>query len=714
LRRSIAFDLMRRMTLGKSPTSEDAFRSGSSFCQDHVSAASIYGLLYRESHRLFPDEAFADLFADIGRASVPPRIVSVVMVLQRLEGLSDREAADRITFDLRWKYAAGGLDFDYAGFVHTVLVDMRARLRRSERPNRIFETALEVAHEAGLIGRKRVLDSTALYDAVATQDTVTLIRSAIRALLRIVDEKLGAELRACCKRDDDYVAPGKPSCDWDDVQAREALVDALARDAYAILATLDGRTLTSEVMQAVKLVATVVGRDLEQRDDGMFRIARRVAKDRVISTVDPEARHGHKTAARGFDGYKGHIALDPDSEIITATTVTAGNASDGSVADALVADVLREPPAASPDVSVADVLVEDAPAADVLAAVPAASPDVSVVDALVQDVPAADVLAADVLAAVPAASPDVSVVDALVEDVPAADVLATAPAASPDVSIIDALVKDVLAADVLAAAPAASPDVSVVEDVPAADVLAAAPTASLDDSNADALVENVLAATDGAAPSSGTEFEIARATLPDEPQISGRPANAVAAIEIYGDSSYGTAEFVEAIEGAGAEANVKVQPPSAPEGKFAKDAFDVDLTNNTVRCPAGALVMIRPYGSDGTRLASFGAHCNSCTLRGQCTDGKDGRTIRVHPHEATLQRSRIRQRDPAWKARYRATRPKVERKFAHLMYRRHGGRRARMRGCARVTQDFALLGAAHNFRRLATLGVHYDGCTWRR
>ena len=103
---------------------------------------------------------------------------------------------------------------DYAGFVHTVLVDMRVRLRRSERPNRIFETGLEVAREAGLIGRKRVLDSTALYDAVATQDTVTLIRSAIRALLRIVDEKLGSELRSCCKRDDDYVAPGKPSCDW--------------------------------------------------------------------------------------------------------------------------------------------------------------------------------------------------------------------------------------------------------------------------------------------------------------------------------------------------------------------------------------------------------------------------------------------------------------------------------------------------------------------
>jgi len=688
---------MPDMTLGKSPTSEDAFRSGTSFCQEHVSETSIYGMLYRESHRLFPDEAFADLFADIGRASVPPRIVSVVMVLQRLEGLSDREAADRITFDLRWKYAAGGLDFDYAGFVHTVLVDMRARLRRSERPNRIFETALEVAHAAGLVGRKRVLDSTALYDAVATQDTVTMIRSAIRALLRIVDEKLGEELRSCCKRDDDYLAPGKPSCDWDDVQAREVLVDALARDAYAILAALDERTLTSEVMQAAKLVATVVGQDLEQRDDGMFRIARRVTKDRVISTVDPEARHGHKTAARGFDGYKGHIAIDPDSEIITATTVTAGNASDGSVAKVLVADVLPESHAVSPDASDADAL-----AANVLAEAPAASSTASDVDAL-----AANVLA-EAPAVSPAASPSASDADALIENVRATDVFAAVPAISPAASGAQEL-----AADELAKPPAASLDAGRAEEL-AADVLATAPTASLDGGNADALVVNVLAATDGSALSSSTESESAGGTLTDELQVAVRPADVVAPVEIYGDSSYGTAEFVEALEGAGAEANVKVQPPSAPAGKFAKDAFEVDLTNKTVRCPAGALVVIRPNGRDGAGLASFGAHCNGCALRGQCTDSKDGRAIRVHPHEATLQRSRIRQRDPAWRARYRATRPKVERKIAHLMYRRHGGRRARVRGCARVTHDFALLSAAHNFRRLATLGVHYDGRTWRR
>ena len=113
---------------------------------------SIYGVLHRECFELFPDEMFADLFTDVGRRSVPPMIVAVVMVLQRIEGLSDREAVERFAFDARWKYAAGGLDFDYPGFVHTVLVDMRARLARSDRPDRIFEVTLEAAKQAGLVG----------------------------------------------------------------------------------------------------------------------------------------------------------------------------------------------------------------------------------------------------------------------------------------------------------------------------------------------------------------------------------------------------------------------------------------------------------------------------------------------------------------------------------------------------------------------------------
>jgi transposase len=254
-----------RMTLGVSPKHDDMFHSSRAFCEERLDESSVFRFLADEGDRLFPDEAFADLFKTIGRRSVAPRIVAAVMVLQRLEGLSDREATERFIFDVRWKYAAG-VPSDFPGFVHTVLVDMRERLRHSDRPNRIFEIVLNLAKKAGFIGRKRVLDSTALYDAVATQDTVTLIRGAIRGVLRAanIEPALVAELRRALRRDDDYVAAGKPVCDWDDRDAREALIDGLARDGHALLAVLDGRTLAPALQQAVELLVTVTGQDLER------------------------------------------------------------------------------------------------------------------------------------------------------------------------------------------------------------------------------------------------------------------------------------------------------------------------------------------------------------------------------------------------------------------------------------------------------------------
>src|SRR6478609_1026235 len=268
------------MMLGTTPRQGDLFRSTVPFCAGRVPEDSIYSVLHREGFGLFPDSLFADLFTDVGRRCVPPMIVATVMVLQRVEGLSDREAVDRFAFDARWKYAAGGLDFDYPGFVHTVLVDMRARLARSDRPDRIFETVLEVAKAAGLVGRRRVLDSTALYDAVATMDTVTLVRSAIRGLFAVCGRDLECELRGLLGRDDDYRSAGKPVCDYEDPAARAALIDALARDAHALLAALEGRDLDEPVAQSVALLATVVGQDLEQDAGGRFVIVRGVAKDR--------------------------------------------------------------------------------------------------------------------------------------------------------------------------------------------------------------------------------------------------------------------------------------------------------------------------------------------------------------------------------------------------------------------------------------------------
>ena len=127
------------MTAGTTPKQADLWRGTASVCEGRVGQQSVWAVLYRQGDRLFADELFADLFAEVGRRSVPPRIVATVMVLQRLQGLSDREAVEAFSFDARWKYACGGLAFDYPGFSHTVLVDMRARLAASARPERIFE-----------------------------------------------------------------------------------------------------------------------------------------------------------------------------------------------------------------------------------------------------------------------------------------------------------------------------------------------------------------------------------------------------------------------------------------------------------------------------------------------------------------------------------------------------------------------------------------------
>lgn len=157
---------------------------GTGFVADRVAEDSIWAALARDGDRLFGDEMFADLFTSTGHRSVPPRIVTTVMVLRRWCGMSDREAVAAFEFDARFKFASGGLAFDSPGFAHTVVVDMCARLARSDQPRRIFDVVLAATRDAGVAGAKRALDSAPLYDAVATQDTVTMIRSAICQLLR--------------------------------------------------------------------------------------------------------------------------------------------------------------------------------------------------------------------------------------------------------------------------------------------------------------------------------------------------------------------------------------------------------------------------------------------------------------------------------------------------------------------------------------------------
>ena len=294
---------------------------------------SVFAFLAAHRSSLFPEEMFADLFPSRrGRPSVPAEVMASVITLQALHGLSDNETVDAVTFDLRWK-AACGLPITAGAFHSTTLTYWRRRLAASAQPNRIFEAVKAVVTATGaLSGRtRRALDSTILDDAVATQDTVTQLIGAIRRVRR---EVLGAAdvVAAHCTAHN-YDDPGKPAISWDDAAARAALVDALVGDAHRLLGHLPEQELGPRAAEAVALLALIAGQDVEPVDDsdgtdGRWRIAQRVAPDRVISSVDPEARHAHKTVHRRQDGFKAHVAVEPRTGIITDCALTKASGPD--------------------------------------------------------------------------------------------------------------------------------------------------------------------------------------------------------------------------------------------------------------------------------------------------------------------------------------------------------------------------------------------------
>ena len=302
-------------------------------CGALVREGSVYRFLAEHRLRLFGDGLFADLFGGRGRPSVPGSVIAVVMVLQALEGCSDREAIERLRCDVRWK-AAAGLGIDDEGFDASVLTLWRQRLRASERPERVFDAVREVAAECGALSKRtrRALDSTVLYDAVATQDTVTMIGAQIRRVRRLAPRAAALVLAH------DYDSRAKPVCDWGDPDERGWLIDELVSDAQRVLDALEGSELSDEQAQAAALLAVVAGQDVEAdpKVPGRWRIARRVAKGRVISTVDPEARHARKSRSQRRDGYKAHICAEPDTGLITAAELTTADTSDARVGPRLL------------------------------------------------------------------------------------------------------------------------------------------------------------------------------------------------------------------------------------------------------------------------------------------------------------------------------------------------------------------------------------------
>ena len=301
-----------------------------------VPAGSMFAFLAAHRAEVFPDADYADLFAPpgVGRPSLPATRMAAVLTLQVLHDYSDRETAEAARFDVRWK-AAIGAPLDDPGFDPSSLVYWRNRIAKSQRPHRISDAVRKIVEETGVLKgrRRRAVDSTILADAVATQDTVTQLVAAIRKVAREVPG--AAEQIAAVCTGHDYSRPGKPAIDWDDPAAKDALVSALVNDANAVVAALQDRDLEERAASALALLALVAGQDVEPAEgsdgtDGRWRIARKVAGDRVISTVDPDARHTRKSPEARRDGYRAHLAADPETGIITDEKLTRAAGTENS------------------------------------------------------------------------------------------------------------------------------------------------------------------------------------------------------------------------------------------------------------------------------------------------------------------------------------------------------------------------------------------------
>jgi transposase len=305
---------------------------------------SFFALLAEHGHRIVRDEDFAACYSSTrGRPSIPPSLLAKVLLLQHRTGASDEQAMEAIAWDLRWKVALG-LAVDHQGWHPTSLTKFRARLLLHGKERVALEATLRLAGELGMLaGRpEQIIDSTPMLGAAATQDTVRLVRHGVR---KLVDAVAAIDERAGERLDDglefDYARPSdKPDCRWREKTERERMLTRVAQDAERALVAVehaDGLLADERIGEAHRLLRELVGQDFDVDSDGVPRLHRGTRSDRIISTVDPEMRHGRKSQHQRFDGYKlSAAATNTPEPLITAVEVAPACEQDGPQAKHLI------------------------------------------------------------------------------------------------------------------------------------------------------------------------------------------------------------------------------------------------------------------------------------------------------------------------------------------------------------------------------------------
>ena len=312
-------------------------------CAHLIDKKSFYAKMRKFADKIITDDDFADIYClDNGRSSVPPARLTKVLILETYENLSDREALEMLRFNIKGKYALD-VPIEYEGFDRSLLVYFRARLLIDHKEKMIFKKTLQFARKAGLLKKEidQVIDSTPMLGAGAVKDTYELLRDGIRKILSSLDKKTKSKMNLSLKaysRGDT-----KPKINWDNRKEREELLSLLVSDVKEVLSHLDvdKEDIDTQLKDAANLLARIVSQDIEKDKENKPKIKKGVAKDRIISTTDPEMRHGRKSRSGKFNGYKTHLTKDVSSEIITNIDVSSGNCPDQEMAESLI-DAAKE------------------------------------------------------------------------------------------------------------------------------------------------------------------------------------------------------------------------------------------------------------------------------------------------------------------------------------------------------------------------------------
>lgn len=320
---------------------------------DFVGRSSLYGFLATQRGTLFRDEDFAALYcARNGRPSVPPSLLATALVLQTYDRVSDQEAKERADYDVRWKVALG-VAVEDRPFAKSTLQEFRAQLVLHEEQGALFQRSLELAKGQGFFRGQRklkaALDTTNILGRGAVKDTYNLLADGIRLVLRALARQAGVPVKEWARQEgfSRYVAEqslkGQAEVNWDQPMERRRFLQGVVADAERVLErvrqararTTAGSKEERVLVEASGLLSRLLAQDIERREDGAA-LRQGVAPDRVVSVHDPEMRHGRKSKAKRFDGHKAQVAVDPESQLITAVAVLPGNAPDHDEALAVV------------------------------------------------------------------------------------------------------------------------------------------------------------------------------------------------------------------------------------------------------------------------------------------------------------------------------------------------------------------------------------------